>query len=186
MALPPTVVDRLTREPVSTPGWSSRLLLFSCTLLLLMLFLYVGLEFGYLPKLGADQSKLDSAIAAASNGIPPADQVRLASFYSQLANVKTLLGIHTTASSLFPWLQGAMLPNVYLARVSFVAMNQQLLINGVARSVRDVADQLSLFEAQPSIDRVIVNNVSIDATGLWRFDIVLQFGQNFFVAASSL
>jgi hypothetical protein len=186
MALPQTVVDRLTREPANTPGWSSRLLLFSFTIALLMVLLYAGLEYWYLPKLDGDQSRLDQAIQTASNGVPQADQARLASFYSQLANIRTLLGVHIVASPLFAWLERATLPNVYLSRLSLTSSNRQLLMNGAARSMRDIADQITLFQAQPETNRVLVNNVSADANGLWRFDIMLEFNPDFFAAASQI
>lgn len=179
MALPEKVVERLGREPVRTPGWSGRLLMFSSTILLITLFAYFGLVYGYQPYLRAEVRKLNDQIQKFSQEVPASDQARLVEFYSQIANIKTLLDRHVTASLLFEWLEKFTHPNVYFSDLGLSAANNQLLLNGTAKSAKDVAEQLKIFQEQPAVKQVATGNVSVSATGLWQFDLIITVDSAF-------
>lgn len=173
MALPPQAIERLSREPAGTPGWSSRLLMFSATLLFLAIFGYVGLEFGYRPVLAGQIQKKESDLNKLSQQIPTGDQDKIVSFYSQLSNLKKVLGDHTLATKLFSLLEQNTQANVYFTRFAYNAKNQQIALTGVAKSVEDAAQQVLIFEQRPEFSAVAFNNVSSLPTGQWQFDVQL-------------
>ncbi len=173
MALPPQAIERLSREPAGTPGWSSRLLMFSATLLFLAVFGYVGLEFGYRPVLQSQIQKKESDLSKLSQQIPAGDQDKIVAFYSQLSNLKKVLGEHTLATELFSILEKNTQANVYFTRFAYNAKNQQVVLTGVAKSVEDAAEQVLIFEQQPEFSAVAFNNVSSLPSGQWQFDTQL-------------
>ncbi len=173
MALPPQAIERLSREPAGTPGWSSRLLMFSVTLLFLSAFSYVGLEFGYRPLLQSQIQKKEGDLKKLSQQIPAADQDKIIAFYSQLSNLKKTLDGHTLATRLFSLLEKNTQASVYFTRFAYNAKNNQVTLTGVAKSVEDAAQQILIFERQPEFSGVAFNNVSNLPSGQWQFDAQL-------------
>ncbi len=179
MALPEKIIERLGREPVRTPGWSSRLLMFSSTILLIGLFVYVGLVYGYTPYLKTQLKDLDSQIQKFSQEIPTADQAELIAFYSQMANIKTLLNNHIATSRVFEWLEKQTQTNVFFSRFSLNIQGNQLSLAGVAKSTEDIAEEMRVFQTQPEVEQVSVNNMSIGTAGFWQFDLSLTLNPSF-------
>jgi Tfp pilus assembly protein PilN len=179
MALPEKVIERLGREPVRTPGWSSRLLMFSSTLLFICLFVYIGLVYGYTPYLKTQLKELDGQIQKFGQEISAADQTELIAFYSQMANIKKLLNNHIAASRLFEWLEKQTQTNVFFSKLGLNIQNNQLSLAGVAKSAEDIAEQLQVFQSQPEVELVSVNNISVGASGLWQFDLSVKLSRDF-------
>jgi len=174
MALPEQVVERLSREPLVTPGWSGRLLMFAGTIFFLSLAVYVGLTFGYKPYLSAQVQHLDDEIKKFNEEIPSVDQNQLVVFYSQLANLNTVLKGHVTASPLFDWLEAHTQTRVMYSKFAFSAQNGQLSLTGISRGMEDFVEQIAIFQSDSMVQRITVNNVTvIPSGGGWQFDIVL-------------
>lgn len=180
MALPQSVLERMSREPVGTPGWSGGLIFFSATVLLLSLFVYAGLEYGYKPKLTQDIADLDIQIKNFSQKVTVEDQEKITSFYSQLSNAKKLLENHIVVSPVFNWIQNVTNNNVYYTKFALTVDNRQLALGGAARSMADVTNQVALFQRQPNVEKVGLGSVGVDQTGSWKFDMTLTFSKNFF------
>jgi len=180
MALPQNIVDRLTQEPVRTPGWSGRLVLFAAGLLIVTLFVFAGLQFGYVPALEQQRTNLDTQITKLASEVPASDQANIVAFYSQLANIRSLLKEHTAVSPFFSWLERQTMGNVYFSRLALVLVSRQVLLSGVARSISDATDQLAIFQRQPQVERMTVNSISSEATSTWRFDVTLTMKSSAF------
>ena len=67
MALPQQVVEQLNQGTRRTPGWSSGMLLFSGSVLIVVIVIYAGLQFGYTPYLNGQVSSLESQAAEAGS-----------------------------------------------------------------------------------------------------------------------
>jgi hypothetical protein len=173
MALPEQVVERLSREPLMTPGWSGRLLMFASTVFFLSVAVYIGLTFGYKPYLSSQVQKLDDEIQKFNQETPAADQNQLVVFYSQLANLNTVLKGHVAASPLFDWLEAHTQTRVMFSKFAFSAQNGQLALTGISKGMDDFVEQLAIFQAEPMVQRITVNNVSVIPAGGWQFDVVL-------------
>ncbi len=184
MPLPEKIIEKLAREPARTPGWSGRLLMFAGTLFLIAVFVYAGLKFGYTPYLRRQSEKLDDEIVRYSQQIPLSDQTKLVHFYSQLVNVKNLLDRHTIGSPTLEWLERNTHASVYFTKFSLSAVNQQVSLTGMARSLKDASEQIQIFQSQPEVQRVSIGNAAQVASGGWQFDVNLFFKPNFFRAAA--
>jgi hypothetical protein len=190
MALPQTVLERLVREPVNTPGWSSRLLLSALGLFVVALVVFAGLNYGYVPALKSQKDSLDAKSEQFSQDILPADQANIVAFYSQLTNIKTALDNHVHVSSFFAWLEQHTLGTIYYTKLSLTVANRHVLMNGAARSVADITDQIAFLQAQPEVERLVVNSISavaasgVQAVNLWQFDVTLVMRKPLFAEAA--
>ena len=173
MALPEQLVDRLSREPVQTPGWASQLLMFSGTVFFISLAIYVGLVFGYKPFLEKEVSRLDNQIKTFIQQIPPEEQNNLISFYSQTINLQNILGGHVISSQLFVWLEKKTETNIYYAKFNFVSPTKQLNLTGVSKTIDDFSKQALAFQNDPIVKRISINSFTVSPGGLWQFDITL-------------
>jgi hypothetical protein len=178
MALPPSAIEQLSRDPLRTPGWSGRLLMFSVTLLFISIAGYTGLTFGYEPYLSNRIQEAKSEMDQLSRKASAEEQEKILSYYSQLVNVKNLIDGHTYPTLLFKWMETATHPNVYFNKFDFNAKNRTVSLLGTAKNVRDVTEQIEIFEKRPEVAQVSFSNVSVLGTGGWQFDasVVLKEG----------
>ncbi|OGY99005.1 MAG: hypothetical protein A2945_04135 [Candidatus Liptonbacteria bacterium RIFCSPLOWO2_01_FULL_52_25] len=183
MPLPQKVIEQLGREPPRTPGWSGQLLMFSSTVFFITLFIYLGLAFGYAPYLNASFKKLEDQKAAILQDIPLERQTQLIEFYSQLANLKTILSQHVVASPLFDWLEKNTHQNVYITEFSLNAAVHQVTIKGVGVALDDVNEELILLQSRPEVKRVDIKKISLEE-GMWNFDVTLFMDPNYLLKFS--
>ncbi len=173
MALPEQIVERLGREPVHTPGWSSRLLMFSGTIFFISLALYIGIVFGYKPYLEKQVANFDGQIKSFDQKIPQEEQSKLISFYSQMSNIQGVFRSHITSSKFFEWLEKNTETNVYYTRLNLVSFSGQVSLAGVSKTVEDFSKQLIVFQNNSLVQRVAVNSFNVSPSNLWQFDITL-------------
>lgn len=177
MALPQQVIDRLSKEPPKTPGWSFGLIIFSGAIFFITIFIYFGLILGYEPYVNSQIDSLSSQIAILTKTISGDDQAKLITFYSEITNVKNSLANHVVFSHFFSWLEKNTEANVYFSRVSFSSINQ-IALAGSAKAEADVNQQIAIFEVAPEVKTVTVSTVSLsDTTGLWQFSVTLVMNQ---------
>ena len=173
MALPQQVLEQLSREPPKTPGWSFGLLMFSAGLLFITLLVYFGLTLGYEPYLNGQISHLNAQIDAESKSISPADETHLITLYSEIANLKNILGSHVEFSQFLSWLEKNTEANVTYSQLS-LSNGNQISLTGSAAAEADVNQQIAIFEAAPEVKTVSLSNVTLSApTGQWQFNVTL-------------
>ncbi len=173
MALPEQIVERLSREPVQTPGWSRRLLMFSGTIFFISLALYIGIVFGYEPYLKKEVANLDGQIKSFGQQIPPEEQSRLISFYSQMSNIQGVLRNHVASSKLFEWLEKNTETNSYYTKLNLLSFSGQISLAGVSKTVEDFSKQLIVFQNNSLVQRVAINSFNASPGNLWQFDVTL-------------
>lgn len=173
MTLPQQVVDRLSKEPTQTPGWSFGLLLFSGAIFFLSLVVYFGLAWGYGPYLDSQLAQLKAKSETLAKSIPAEDQAKFIAFYSRVANVKAALTNHVVFSRLLSWLEKNTQANVYYSRIAFSGGNQ-IALTGLARTVADANQQAAIFETAPEVKTMSFTGISFsDANRLWQFPVML-------------
>ncbi|MEK7479477.1 MAG: hypothetical protein AAB634_03025 [Patescibacteria group bacterium] len=160
-------------------GLPWRLLMFSGFLFGFAIFVFLGLKFGYGTYLQARSSGVDEEIAALASQVGASEQQRLVSFYSQLVNVETVLGRHSFSYNIFPFLESVTIPNAYFVSASFSRDGFSLGLQGRARSIQDVVDQLAVFDGAPQITSATLNNVSFDGAET-AFGVSLVMKKDFF------
>ena len=184
MALPQQVVEQLSHGTPKTPGWSSGILLFSGSIFLIIIFVYAGLRFGYEPYLNAQLSSLESQAQKLGQSVSPADEANLVTFYSQIANLQSLIANHVFFSQFLAWLGQNTEANVYYTNMIFSSGNQ-IALAGVAKTSADVLEQVAVFEASPNASAVSLSSVVFSPSlGGWVFDVVLTMKPSVFLWAS--
>lgn len=185
MALPTQEIERLTRSVSAEQGTYKQLLLLSGALFAISAILWAGLSFGYEPYLRGQVDTLDSQIQQFAKDIPVAEQAKLTTFYSQLVNLKTLLGRHAATSKIFNWLENNSQVNTYFTKLSFNASTYQLTLLGTSKAPEDVSEQASILESQPEVLRLNFNNISAAPNGGWQFNIAIFLDPRAFLPAGS-
>lgn len=180
MALPQKVLDQLSREPPRTPGWAWQFLMFGSAVFFIALLVYVGLVFGYKPFLSSQLKKTQDKIQAFGQQIPVEEQAKIVNFYSQIVNLKSLIEKHVFTSLLFEWLEKNTQGNVYFEKMDLNTVNSRAILNGVAKNIEDVTQQIAIFESRPEVERVGVGTVNFSA-GAWRFGTTLYFSRGYFL-----
>jgi hypothetical protein len=181
MALPQQVVEQLNQGSRRTPGWSSGIILFSGSILFIVVFVYAGLQFGYVPYLNAQLSSLESQAQKVEQSVSVSDEASLVTFYSQINNLQSLITSHVFFSQFLDWLGQNTEANVYYASMSFTS-NDQVTLLGIAKTSADISEQVAIFEASPEISGLSLSNVVLaPSTNEWTFDVVLTMRPSVFL-----
>ncbi|MBS3903267.1 MAG: hypothetical protein KGZ30_02715 [Anaplasmataceae bacterium] len=183
MALPSKVVEQLGRAPVRTPGWSGRVLMFSATFLIISLATFIGIRYGVRPFTQSRIGAVNQRIEEFGRKIPLDQQLEIASLYSQLVNLKTLLDQQTSQVDFLRWLERNTNTNVQINELTVDAKKKTLQLSGSARTLANLAEQLNLYRSSVGfIDRVELGGVNPPATGdgPWGFQISLTLNRDFY------
>lgn len=173
MALPQQVVEQLNQGALWTPGWSSGILLFSGSILFIVILVYGGLRFGYEPYLNAQLSSLETQVQKVGQSVSPSDEANLITFYSQITNIQSLIKNHVFFSQFLVWLERTTEANIYYTSMSF-SSNDQVALSGVAKTSADVSEQIAVFEAAPEVSSVVLSGANLSpSTNEWIFNVTL-------------
>jgi flagellar biosynthesis protein FlhB len=184
MALPPNVLEQIEKDRSKSPGWSGQILTFSGAILLISIIIYVGLAYGYKSYLNSSLQKLQSQIQSFSEQIPLNEQTNIINFYSQLANLKTLLANHVISSPVFAWLEKNTQTNVFYSKLNLNVATNQLSLSGSAKSVDDFNQQMAVFENSSDVKLAKVNSLSF-VNNSWQFEAVITFVPGYFYPGSA-
>ena len=184
MALPISAIEQIRREPSRAPGWSGRLVMFAGTTLFVSLLAFFGLAYGYKPYLESQVAASERDAKKFSQEIPANLQENIVKFYSQITNIKSLLARHGASSKFFDLLEAKTIPNVYFEKLNLASANQEVQLSGRAKTFQDFSAQIAVFQANPLIVKVLVKTSTLDAQGLWAFDVTLTVDPTFFGGAS--
>jgi Tfp pilus assembly protein PilN len=185
MPLPEKVIEQLGRETPRTQGWALGALFFSGGILFLTVAVYFGLTLGYEPYLQSQFASVQNQVKTLGNSVSASDQSQLIDFYSQIANLQTLLQRHTLSSQFFSWLEQNTEANVYYHSLTLTQGNQ-IALSGTAASEADVNQQVAIFENSPGVSSVTVSNVTAPLLlgGGWTFSITLIMNPSVFLASN--
>lgn len=186
MALPTQEIERLTRTSSAEQGPYKQLLLLAASLLAISLILYFGLSYGYERYLNGQKDALDAQIQDFSKKISQEDQSKLIGFYSQLANIKTLVAKHPSTAKVFDWLEKNTQTNTYFTKFTFNVSTNQLILLGNSKSPDDIAEQAAIFESQPEVLRLNLNNVASAVGGGWQFNITIFLDSKFLLPVNGV
>ena len=184
MALPQQVVEQLNQGSRRTPGWSSGILLFSGSILFIILFIYAGLRLGYEPYLNAQLSSVKSQVQKVGQSVSAADEASLITFYSQISNIQSLIKNHIFFSQFLTWLERTTEANIYYTSMFFTS-GDQITLTGIAKTSADVSEQVAAFEASPQVSSVALSNSTLSTSGnSWTFNVVLTMQPSVFLWTS--
>lgn len=175
---PKSLNEQFINEPISI-GLPWRLLVFSVVLFALSLLIYFGMSIGYESYLNAKVANLDKQLDQLSNSVSQKDQQQFVGFYSQIVNLKTVLGQHIFAANLFPFLEKNTLPQVFYTEAKFNGPSYNLELQGRATSLQTLAQQLAQFEQAPELQTAILKSTNFNQSGTIDFVISLTFQSGF-------
>ena len=173
-----TLAEKLGPEKISV-GWPWRLFSFSFLVVLAATVIFVGLSFGYKNFLEARIIKVDAEIEQLSQSVSQDQQEKLIRFYSQLANLQTLLNKHAIASNIFSVVERNTNQRVYYNVSELKMGDRRMILEGVAASYQIFAQQLEAFSRLPEVERVTVNE-SYLSDGQIVFRLFLIFTDKIF------
>jgi len=160
-------------EPERLPvGWPWRLFIFSLILFALVVFVYLGIIWGYEPYLRAQRQSLDQKITEIGGAISEADRENFVNFFSQLVNLQNLLDSHIKGSNIYSFLEKNTNQGVYYEGGNLSVAERYLRLDGIARSYDNLTQQLVAFEQAPEIERVILTESQTADKGV-RFSLQL-------------
>lgn len=166
--------DQVAREPAWTPGWSGRLLMFSFTVFLLSVGVFVGIKFGYRPYLESEIKKIEASIGDFLAQYPRASLDSIRRVASQFGNVGKVLDAYGSPRGVFEWLESTTLPSVSYSKMEFRVKERELTLTAQVRDDDDIARQLELFRRDTTmVERVLFKSASTGARGGLQFAAVL-------------
>ncbi len=185
MPLPEEVINRLSEDRPTTPGWSSGILGFSLALLGVCVVVYAVMVFVYQPYV-TRQLNAATAQAASIDSSPVIAQAGpLATFYSQVIHIQGLLRKHVAFSQFMTWLEKSTQTNVYYGSLSFTSGNQ-VVMTVLGRTEADVNQQIAIFQSDPSVTNVSVSNVSLTGLGgYWQAGVTLTVSSTLITATGN-
>jgi len=152
--------DKFLNEHL-TVGWPWRMFVFTIVVFLVAIFGYLGLAFGYKPYLQNSIADVESKLNGLALQVSSDSQKSFIGFYSQIANLKSLLSEHVITSKVFPLLEDCTQERVAYSAVTLVSEEHALKIEGFAESYKVLAAQLALYEQAPWVEKVILDNSSL-------------------------
>lgn len=160
-------------------GWPWRLFLFAAVLLGLTLLIYFGVTLGYQPYLRQEHGKLDQEINKIGGVISETDRENFINFYSQSANLQSLLNKHVRGSVIFSLLEENTNKNVYYEAGTLSVAERVLRLEGVAKSYDNLIQQLVAFERLPETEQVLLEESQNSDRGV-RFTFKVIFKPSLF------
>lgn len=159
----------------SASGWPWRLFLFSFLVLATTVVVYLGLEFGYQIFLKNQISSRDAKIDELSQNIPKEEQERFLGFYSQLANLQSVLDNHSSTSKVLPFLEANTNKKVSYDSVDLRAAERKLTLDGAADSYEIFSQQLEAFNQAKDVERLVVQESQADGNIVkFRLFVILK------------
>lgn len=154
---PNNFAESLMRERISV-GWPWRLMVSMFLVFLISLLIYTGLTFGYKPFLKSSVESLESEIESFSAQLSSEQKENFVNFYSQLTNLQRLLKGHAGVARFFSLLESLTGEEVSYSGFSLSLQEKTVSLEGVASSYEALVGQLTLYEASPEINRVILDS----------------------------
>jgi hypothetical protein len=158
-------------------GWPKRFFTFSLVIFVAVLLIYVGLAFGYKLFLKKSLEDLGGKLDELSRQITQEEKDSLAILYSQLTNMRSLLGSHVFSSKVFTLLESITHPKVVYLGLDLNTKEREIIITGAAATYEDLTAQLALLESSSQIDKYNLESSEWDE-GVVQFKINLTVAKD--------
>jgi len=179
---PPPYAQSLRDQFSSTTlavGWPKRLFTLATILFISVFLVYVGLAFGYRVFLNNSIEKLDDQLETLSTQITEEQKEDLATLYSQVTNVRTLLKDHVATSQAFTLLESLTHPKVTYLNLDLDMKDRRLILSGITPSYDDLTAQLAIFENSSDVERYNLESSEWD-NGVIQFKVNLVMDKGVF------
>lgn len=166
--------------------WPWRLLVFTIFLFGIILLVFFGMRIGYEPYLDKKIKTLDAEIGKLTQSFSQSQINDFLKFYSQLSNLKTLLGNHIFSSNILKFLEENSLKNLIYTSLNLDVGRRELKLSGIVSSYEVLSQQLEIFRQSTLVEKSSFKNSQRgEKTGI-NFEIVLVLKNDFFKEGSIL
>lgn len=173
---PQNIQNNFSGESSYTPaslGLPWRILLFAIILFAFSLFILLGLKFGYSSYIDNKDKSLDQKIDDLATKISQDQQKTLISFYSQLNNLKDVLGKHRFSIRVFDLLEKYTIPSVYFNGATIHIEANRVQLSGFAKSTEDLVEQLGVFDRVSEFSNSVLQQMNFVPQGV-GFTVILS------------
>ncbi len=171
-------MDEDLRVPSEPLPW--KILLFSLFLFGFSIFIFFGLRLGYANYLSSRSDKLDARMAELASQVSQEDQQNLIAFYSQIVNMREVLGRHQFTGNAFDLLEKYTLPTVTFSNMSVMGETRTINLDGQAKTMSDLIEQMSVFDNAEEIDGdATIEKISFSGSSV-SFSLVLKITESAF------
>ncbi len=160
-------------------GWPWKIMISAVFLFSLSIFIYISLQFGYTAYLSGEEKKVNTLTDQLEKQVSAEDRNSFVNFYSQIANLKTVLSQHLFSYNVFSFLEKNTLPSVTYTSASMDNEARTLTVEGVAGAFDSVAGQVAVFEDQPEVLLASLEKVTLTGAQA-SFSIQVTFLDSFF------
>jgi|SRR3989344_847641 len=144
-------------------GFPWKILVFALVVFLFALFVFVGLKFGYASYLDRRDKTLDTRINQLAAVVSQEDQQQFISFYSQLVNLKEVLGKHTGGSETLSLLERHTIPSVHYVSAKILPKDKRLEVSGRAGNLDSFIEQMYVLDSSTDFrERATVTQMGFD------------------------
>ncbi len=172
----PLMDERMKGEELPV-GWPWRFLMFSVLVAATVGVGSAGLAFGYKPLLDSRLKEQEAQITGLGKVVPKDQQEEFVRFYSQIANLGTLLAGHVSVSPLFGLLESRTNAAVSYAAMELRVPERKIVLEGNASNYKSFAEQLQSFTEAPEVESVIVNDSNaLEGKVKFRITVTLREG----------
>ena len=144
--------------------WFSTMVWWGLLLFISSLGFWVILKYLYLPKTTIEINSILSDKRKLSEEIPREKRDEVLRTYSQVLNIKKLLGDHMYSSKLFAWLEKNTHNGVFIDTVTISIPRSTVDITGKAKDKDSIAEQVSVFESLPEVKSVKLSDVQLQSS----------------------
>src|SRR3989344_523239 len=165
-------------------GWPKKFFTFSSALFVFVFVVYLGLAFGYEAFLRSSIEKVKGELGNLSSQITDQQKADLTTLYSQVTNIRDLLGGHSLTSRVFTLLEAITSQEVKYVGFDLSVPDRAVDIDGFASTYEDLVSQLVLYEESPQIERFTLEESAIQ-NGVVGFKVKLFLVEDILQAETS-
>lgn len=103
------------------------------------------------------------------------DQQKFVNIYSQIANLREVLGSHIFSFNIFPFLERNTISQVFYKSAKFSAATRTLTLDGEAGGLEVLSAQIAQFEKSKEVEKATLTNMKFNPSGNTSFTISLTF-----------
>lgn len=161
------------------PSWQKKLFYFS-------IFLFLGLLLGYF-ILTSLEKKSENTLSNLEETLGKGKTPEMSSLEEEILNdqkkikdFSPLLEKHLIPSKIFEFFERNTQPQVFFSEINLNSLNSTASLSGECDSFLTLGQQLAIFEKEPLIEKVNINEVSITKTGEIDFSLDFSFNPKIF------
>ena len=173
------MVEIIPKPIEKIPPWQKKLFYFSIFLfiaLLISYFILVSLE----KKSGNILSSLEETLLKERTPEMSSLEKEILNEQKKIEDVSPFLEKHLFPSKVFEFFERNTLPRVFFSEINLNSLNSIAGLSGQTDSFLTLVQQLAIFEKEPLIEKVNINQVSITKGGKIEFSLNFSFNPKIF------